>query len=749
MHHALSPSRSKFPDSRRSSIEGGSRRAQRIRTGGAYSGGVIRPDAPLDFPEDARLRLTIDLEPEPAAAPKARTRRLEWALFALALLVYAFTHLWALERFPIYFFADEATHALLADDLIHNGFKDRDGNLLPLYFEAAGLRWTPLLSVYVHALPVALFGKSITETRATSALVTVLGAAALALTMKLIFRSRVWWAAVLFLALAPNWLLHARTGFETVMMASFYACFLLYYLLYRTRSPGFLYPAVAFGAATFYTYSNGQMVMAATAVFLALSDVRYHLRNWRTVLGGLALAAILLVPLLRFRLAQPDSLPQHLRAIDSYWFRDLPLADKLTRYAQTYLYGLSPQYWFAPNDHDLVRHRVKGLGHLGVFVLPFFVAGLVLCLARIRSAPHRAVLLAALAAPAGAALVDISITRVMAFNVPAVLFCTLGLDAVLLFLEGRFPALRRAAPWPDLAVFGVMSLASLLLFRYVLTGGPTWFGDYGLYGMQYGARQLFQEAIPEYLRRDPDTRIMVTSTWANGADAFVRFFLPKEDRSRVQMLNVDHYLEAHRDLGPDTLLVMTPSEYDEATRSPKFKSVEVDRVVPYPDGRPGFHFARLAYADNIEEVMAEERAARERPVVEAARIDGQTVQVTHSLLDAGQMSDLFDGDPFTLVRGMEANPLIFEFVFPEPRTASGLKAAFGSMDFVLSAFLYGDESAEPVAYSGEYRGLPPDPSVELAFDRGPAKVVKLRLEILKLGSGPEAKIHVRDLGLLP
>ncbi len=349
---------------------------------GRYVGGVIRPDAPLDLPDDTRIRMRIEVMPEgapggddpPAMPDDAQgAPRLEWILFGLALLVYAFTRLYALERFPIYFFADEATHAVLASDLLQNGFRDMHGRLFPLYFEAAGLRWTPLLSVYVHVLPVALFGKSIAVTRATAALVTLAGVAAVALTARLIFRCRYWWTAVLFLALAPNWLLHSRTGFETVMMASFYALFLLFYLLYRTRAPAYLYPAVVFGAATFYTYSNGQMVMAATAVLLLLSDLPYHLRHWKTVLLGLGLVAVLALPILRFRLTQPDSLPQHLRAIDSYWFRDISLTEKLRQFVRTYAYGLSPQYWFLPNQHDLARHRFRGAGasrHLRAALLP-------------------------------------------------------------------------------------------------------------------------------------------------------------------------------------------------------------------------------------------------------------------------------------------------------------------------------------------------------------------------------------------
>lgn len=676
--------------------------------------------------------------------------RLEWLLFALALLIYAFTRLYALEQFPIYFFSDEAMNPVLAMDLMENGFRDAHGRLLPIYFEAASLRWMPLLSVYIHALPVAIFGNSIVVTRATSAFVTLAGVVAVAMTAKLIFKCRYWWAAVLFMSLAPNWLLHSRTGFETVMMASFYALFLLFYLLYRTRSPAYLYAAVVFGAATFYTYSNGQMVMAATAVFLLLSDLPYHLRQWRTVLIGLALTALLGAPFLSFRMTQPGSLMQHLRAIDSYWFRDMPLGDKLEQFVRTYAYGLSPQYWFFPNEHDLARHRFKGLGHLVVFVLPFFILGVGVCIARIRSAPHRAVLLCALATPAGAALADIAITRVMAFNVPAALFCTLGLELCMGLLARVIPGSRRslqlAAP---VAVFSVMALASLLLLRHTLISGPLWFRDYGLYGMQYGARQLFAETIPEYLQSDPQAKLMVSSTWANGTDTFVRFFLPPALRPRVQTLNVDHFMEARRELDGDTVLVMTPEEYEKALASPKFKTVETERIIPWPDGRPGFYVTHLAYADNLDEILAGERLERSRPVTEGTTIDGQPVEITHSKLDVGQLSDLFDADAFTLVRGLAANPIVFDITFEQAREIRELKAAFGSMDFMLNVSVYAPGETEPVVYSREYLGMPPDPTIEMALDRNRDAVKRLKLEILSLSEGGEAHIHVRDLEFAP
>ena len=176
--------------------------------------------------------------------------------------------------------------------------------------------------------------------------------------------------------------------------------------------------------------------------------------------------------------------------------------------------------------------------------------------------------------------------------------------------------------------------------------------------------------------------------------------------------------------------------------------MDVERTLPYPDGRTGFYFAHLAYADNLEEILAQEREARSRPVQGQVTVDGQIVQLLHSQLDIGAPVNLFDGDTFTLVRGLEANPLVFEFTFPEPRKITGLGADFASMDFALTVKLYADENSDPKVYSQEFRGLPPDPHADMTFDGAPETVKKLRLEVLQLNAPQEAHIHVRELKFL-
>ena len=137
---------------------------------------------------------------------------------------------------------------------------------------------------------------------------------------------------------------------------------------------------------------------------------------------------LLAVPLIVFRLHQPEALNTHLHVVNSYWFSNISLTEKITTYLQKLAYGLSPQYWFLPNGQDLARHRFDSLGHIRLEVLPLVIAGLLICLRNFRQSPYRAVVIAALVTPTGAALLDIGIPRLLAFVVPASLLAGLGLE---------------------------------------------------------------------------------------------------------------------------------------------------------------------------------------------------------------------------------------------------------------------------------------------------------------------------------
>lgn len=664
--------------------------------------------------------------------------------FILSLVLYLFTRFGGLHRFPAFFFSDEAMQSIYAEQLIQHNFLAANDKNIPVYVPVEGNRWSPMATMYVQAVTVLIFGKSILQTRATSIFIGFLGVIAVSLILKLIFKQKYWWGAILFLTLLPAWFLHSRTAFETVMTTAFFAIFLLFYLLYRYRAPGYLFGAVFFGALTFYSYSNGQALMGITAIGLAISDWRYHLTNRRIILWCLPLIALLMIPFIIFLIKIPDAIESHLRAINSYWYQHISTDEKISIFLKNYLTGLSPQYWFIANSRDLIRHRMIGYGHIPLWSLPFFVIGIILVFKNFRESSYRTILIAALAAPVGGSMLEISIARTLAFIIPATLLAMLGLEWLLDRVEKNIRPTIVAT-----GVFLIFTGLSLTTLNDAVVNGPLWTDIYGLYGLQYGAEQIFQDTLPQYVR-DPNTRyITVTPVWANGTDRYVYFFFtPEEWKNRIFVDGIDTYLFRKQDLSPQDLFVWTIDEYKKALDSGKFKTIDIEKIIPYPNEEPGFYVVRMKYADNIDEIFAAEKAARSQLIEEDITLDGQTIHVNYSRIDGGNLQNIFDGDPYTLMRGLEANPMIVQLEFPVARTLTGLDLTTATMtDFTVTIKLYGQDSVNPVIYEQNFKNLPSDPTTNFNFDRGPENVKKLVVEIKHNTLEDPTHIHIRELKL--
>ena len=667
-------------------------------------------------------------------------------LFTIALGLYLVTRLVGIEQFPIYFFTDEAVHTILAESLVQNGFRYQ-GELLPAYFPLGSSFGLNSVSVYLQVLPHMLFGKSVFVTRATTVLITFLGAAAVGLIVKDFFKRPYWWTATLILSITPTWFLHSRTAFENVLVASFYACFLYFYLRYRLVSPRSLYLAIIFAALAFYSHGLGQFLIASTGFLLFISDLRYHWKHRGIVLGGTLLIVVLLLPYFRFASNNTQVFEDQMRQRASYWTNSaMSTFDKLFTFVGEYFYGFNPLYWFYPRpDRDLTRHIMRGYGHILLPSLIFFIWGVVLSVKRFRSPAYRIILIALIAAPVGAAMTEITILRTIWFVIPVTILAAIALSEMLERIERR----RLSRTTLSVITFLILAGINLYMLRDALVSGPVWYPDYTLYGMQYGAKQLFGDAIPEMLDVDSNTRIVVTPTWANGTDNFKQFFLSSEQQARVSFNSIDAYLYERLPTDEDQVLVLTADEYRRATHDAKLSKVNVDKVVDYPDGNPGFYFLRIEYADNVDEIFAGEREARSQLVETSVEFDEQTHIIRHSMLDMGEVWALFDGDPYTLIRGIEANPFIIDIYFQEPRPLAGLNVDFAHMDFTLYASLFETPSGEPVEYSKTLRGASGDPHIEMSFDGAPILIERLRLEILSYSHGERAHIHVRELELLP
>lgn len=692
-----------------------------------------------------RRRYAHPLESESAATPNTKTIRPQplkiktWQvwLIAAALVVYLATRFIGLDRYPIYFFTDEAIQTVLAADLVKDGFRDYQDEILPTFLVNGG-QYNLGTSVYAQVLPWLMFGKSIWVTRGTSVLITLLAALAVGLTMKNVFKSRYAFAAILILSITPAWFLHSRTAFEVAIATAFYAAFLYCYLMYREGSPRYLFAAVFFGALAFYSYSPTQLVMAVTAAALLFSDLRTHIRNWKIILLGLALAAILAIPYIRFTILHPDENIRHLEILGSYWIQNIPLTEKLSLYFKEYLKLLNPLYWFLPNGNDLERHVMKNYGHLLRWTLPFFVLGFGMAARWIKKSPYRMLLIALLAAPSGSALAGAAVTRSLMLVIPAVLLTALGLHQVLTWIERtRFPRwILTAIIFLSLAGFNTYMLGDALV------NGSTWYSNYTLGGQQYGASQVFGE-IRRTLREKPKARIFLSPSWANGTDVLARYFF--EEPLPFEMGSIDMYMYEKREIEPGKIFILIPEEMEKVNASDKFKNIQIVKTQDYPNGEPGFYWITLEYADNIDQILAFEKLERQKLITtEFSDPRGRVWTVSYSMLDMGQIENLFDGDPTSLVRTFEANPMILVIEPEDTLRVSGVSVRIGGTASTLEITLTPADGSDAVILS---RVVPEAKEIRnIQFELpNPMTINSVSISVLNTNDLEPAHVHVWEV----
>jgi hypothetical protein len=184
--------------------------------------------------------------------------------------------------------------------------------------------------------------------------------------------------------------------------------------------------------------------------------------------------------------------------------------------------------------------------------------------------------------------------------------------------------------------------------------------------------------------------------------------------------------------------------------SEKFTDIDVEKIVPYPDGNPGFYFVRLRYVGNIDELFAAERAARQALQEATLRIDGQDVKLRFSYVD-GQFQDkwialVFDNDPFTVVKTFDTNPFVIEMTFPKPRALEGFSIIIGSVNVQITLKSYSRPGTQPTEYTFEGQGTKDQP--ELSFDLPkPTQTQILQVEVLDIQASEDAKVHIWELKL--
>jgi hypothetical protein len=116
------------------------------------------------------------------------------------------------------------------------------------------------------------------------------------------------------------------------------------------------------------------------------------------------------------------------------------------------------------------------------------------------------------------------------------------------------------------------------------------------------------------------------------------------------------------------------------------------------------------------------------------------------MLDMGEIGAMFDGNPDTLGRTLEANPAIIELIFPQPRSLQELSLIIGSTQAEIRALVYPSSGSSPQEYLQIRQGTVAQPKVSLQLPEAPL-TNKLRLEVRDIHQPEPGHIHIWEIEL--
>lgn len=672
-----------------------------------------------------------------------------WLAFVVGLALYLIIFLTRLEDFPGYFFCDEAVGTVAFHDLRDNHWHaaHAPNEFLPAYFRNVR-KYSLSFSVYLQGLVTLGFGTEVGAVRATSVWASALGVLAVALFLRVGFGMRGWWLTPALFAAVPCWFLHERTGFEGAFLGPSIACFLTCYLLYRTRHPAWIVPAMACGAVAFYTYGNGQGLMLVLGLLLLARDVRYHARNCRWGVVGLAVGLALFYPYARFHLMHPEMLQEPFANVSTFLTLDIPWWEKVRTYVRLYGLAFNPFNWFTPVTDELQRHRAVFYPHFLPVLFPLFVAGLFALWQRRHTPAAWQTLAVLIAAPATGALAGfevLGIVRVLPIVIPMIIIIALGwqlmVDAVrTLWLRFAVIGLSSVTIWIFAVTMAIdcISLGNLYPFTN---------REYGLPGLQWGAQAIFRDELPTFDRVLPKSaKFFVSHTWADAPDSFPPFFGWGRVYRPITLASMGQLL-AEESFKPtcDDLVVVSMPEYAMALESPLVREFRVLRRIRYPSGDLAFVIGHLCLKANSPAIRADEEQRVAAPVQEEVVLLGVKGRLTSSGLDGLPGSAIINSGPMgALGRCFAGIPLKLDWTFQKPVAVGRIRFRHwddGDLDWRVHARLAGKTVFEQ---SGKF--LPGRDPIYITTLELPASLRIDSLEI-EFTAGQIELIHLRGIDI--
>jgi len=480
----------------------------------------------------------------------------------IAILIFAAVlRLYSLDQFPAGLNADEAAIGYNAWSLLQTG-KDEHSVAWPLVFRSFDDYKLPVYFYLV--LPfVKLLGLTVTAVRLPSALLGIASVFLVYQTVKHLFKKETYselfaLLSALLLSISPWHLQFSRGGWE-VNAATFLILLGIWGFLKGLQYPRYLFLFVISLAASFYTYHSARIISPLLALSLViiywqqLFPADSH--KLRTIIAATILGVLFTLPIAGQLLSKEgqsrfsgvsifaDSGPewqatnyrlQHVNR-DELWVKLIHnryLSYSL-RFVQNYLSHYSPDFLFLNGD-AIARSRVPETGESLLFLIPFFILGL-LSLLRLDSVGKKFILAWFLIAPLAASLTYQSPHALRAENMsaPLMIIAALGLVEFFLFVKKYLPKILPIS-LVIVSLFISYDFARYLHMYYIHYPRELPFA------WQYGFDQIAEYTKANYDKYD---HIIVTDRYDQPyiLIAFFTKYLPADLQKDIVMSEPDHY----------------------------------------------------------------------------------------------------------------------------------------------------------------------------------------------------------------
>lgn len=292
-----------------------------------------------------------------------------WALLLVVIALAAFLRFWQLSDLPPGFYRDEAYNGLDALGVLqseHTLFFPANNGREPIY-------------IYLTALSVQLFGRSVLAVRLAAAVAGTLTTLALYLLTHEWFGRRValmaaWFWAVTF------WPVHlSRIGLRTVLLALGLALtFWLGTHAYRQQRPILWFAAGLLYGLSYYTYLAIRFtpLLLGLLVLYLLARPEYRARLWPGVAYFLAGTALVLAPLVIFAWRNPALFTGRLGQVSVL----NPAVNQGDLWGTLWRQGIDILGYYFWRGDMIWRHNLPGRPVFDLFLAIPFLLGLAYCL---------------------------------------------------------------------------------------------------------------------------------------------------------------------------------------------------------------------------------------------------------------------------------------------------------------------------------------------------------------------------------